>query len=183
MEDLLTTKRHAWFSLCICRYAYKAKKSCEPLEKQNAHLFENAPPKGEHFFFASCHTNNGMECMSCPLWPSIAPPNFLFFSSKNLCKIVQFFRTYGLHNPHFYFLKHSSRPDLTSHYTTPKVKLSGWGLARSFIFTPVGLNPESFEFSESQTGAIPPSQSPLRPEYPFCLDKHFNCCVDISLLK
>ncbi len=144
------------------------------------------PPQRWAFLFCKLPYEQwyGMYVMS--LVALYCPTNFSFLFLKEFvqdCAILPYL--WIAQSPFFifYFLKHSSRPDLTSHYSTPKVKLSGRGLARSFICTPVGLNPEPFEFPEFQAGAIPPSQSPLRPECPFCLDKHFDCCVDISLLK
>jgi hypothetical protein len=105
--------------------------------------------------------NGGMYVMS--LVALYCPTNFSFLLLKEFvqdCAILPYLWIAQSSFLFFYFLKHNSRPDLTSHYSTPKVKLSGRGLARSFICTPVGLNPEPFEFPESQTGAIPPCNHP-----------------------
>ncbi len=78
MEDLLTTKRRAWFFLCICRYAYKAKKSCEPFEKQNTHLFENAPPKVSISFLQVAIRTMVWNVCHVPCGPLL--PHQIFFS-------------------------------------------------------------------------------------------------------
>lgn len=73
------------FFLCICRYTHKAKKSHEPFQKQNAHLLENAPQRGDHFFCSSCHKNNGgMYVMS--LVAHYCPTKYIFSFRQRICE-------------------------------------------------------------------------------------------------
>jgi hypothetical protein len=161
--------------------------------------------KGEHFFYSNCvwlffsaipswyplgilggvAIRTVVECMSCPLGPSIAPPNFLFLFLKEFvqdCAILWYL--WIAQSPFLLFLIWSPRVDPTRQVIVPLKSSSvaeGWqevSYAHQWVWTQ-----NLFEFPESQTGGYATEPSPMRPRCPFWLQKHSDSFVHIRFLK